>query len=259
MPYFRVDDKLHSHRKTMRASVPAMGLWVLAASWCMDQLTDGWVPSYAARRLDPDAVAHAAELVAAGYWHPETRDGDEGWLFHEWDEWQHSAEYLLERRRRNAERMAGKRAQVRTPAVAPAPAAKPATSRKSPARPEDTPGWTEFWQTYPKRVGKAAAVKAYAKAVRAAGESDDVQAAAVILAALRAAVAGWRHAETDPQFIPNPTTWLNQGRWEDEQLPGVPSAPAARRATLNQCDDTAAHPRHQWEQGANLFHCQGAA
>lgn len=268
MSWFRVDDKLHSHRKTMRCSVAAIGLWVLAASWSRDQETDGWVPSYAALRLDREAEQHAAELVGAGYWHPESRGGDDGWVFHEWDEWQHSDGYLAERRRRNAERMAEKRAQEARekgdePAADPTPRPERAKPRKAPARPEDTPGWAEFWQTYPKRVGKAAAVKAYAKAVHAVGETDDVQSAAVILAALRAAVAGWKHAETDPQFIPHPATWLNQGRWEDEQLPGVP-APTARRATLNQCDnphavwpDGSDHTRHQWERGANLFHCQG--
>lgn len=44
MAWFKVDDKLHSHPKRYRASLRAMGLWVLAGSWCSDQLTDGVIP-----------------------------------------------------------------------------------------------------------------------------------------------------------------------------------------------------------------------
>ena len=30
----------------------------------------------------------------------------------------------------------------------------------------------------------------------------------------------WRHNKTEKQFIPHPSTWLNQRRWEDEiELP----------------------------------------
>lgn len=45
MAWFKVDDKLHSHPKLYRASLRAMGLWVLAGSWCSDQLTDGVLAS----------------------------------------------------------------------------------------------------------------------------------------------------------------------------------------------------------------------
>lgn len=86
MPWFKVDDKLHSHRKVIRAGIPAMGLWVVAGSWCADQLGDGFVPDYVAERLDPDFAEHAAALVSAKLWIAGEKDGESGWYFHQWSD-----------------------------------------------------------------------------------------------------------------------------------------------------------------------------
>jgi uncharacterized protein YdaU (DUF1376 family) len=66
------------------------------------------------------------------------------------------------------------------------------------------PNFQDFWSAYPRKAGKAAAERAWAKAMR-------VTTAEAIGAALRA--AKW---PDDPQYIPHPATWLNQGRWDDE-------------------------------------------
>jgi hypothetical protein len=66
-----------------------------------------------------------------------------------------------------------------------------------------------FWAAYPKRVGKDAAAKSFAGAMKRIPSAEPL---AVILAGLERALPGW----DDPQFIPNPATWLNQGRWEDD-------------------------------------------
>lgn len=68
----------------------------------------------------------------------------------------------------------------------------------------------ELWQVYPRRVGKEAARKAFAKASRSADPAVIIEAARVFAA--------------DPnlpekQFVPHPATWLNRGSWEDEPLP----------------------------------------
>lgn len=105
MPWFKVDDGLHAHKKAVRAGVPAMGLWVLAGTWCADQLTDGWVPDYIAARLDPNYEEHAASLVRAGLWLALEQDGEQGWLFHQWDEHQPSAKSVIEKRDEAKERM----------------------------------------------------------------------------------------------------------------------------------------------------------
>lgn len=69
-------------------------------------------------------------------------------------------------------------------------------------------GFEEFWQAYPKKVGKDAAHKSWLK-VKA--RIDDVLKAL----AWQKESDQWRRS--DGQFIPNPATYLNQGRWQDEQ------------------------------------------
>lgn len=65
----------------------------------------------------------------------------------------------------------------------------------------------EFWTIAPRKRGKGAARKAYAKALTIADEDE-------ILTGTRR----WRQESIgkDPAFICHPATWLNQERWEDE-------------------------------------------
>lgn len=100
MPWFRVDDQLHAHPKPNRAGLAAMGLWTLAGSHCMSYLTDGvverwWVES------KPRGVKLAARLVAAGLWH----EHPDGWVFHDWEEFQPTREQILAERGAAVERM----------------------------------------------------------------------------------------------------------------------------------------------------------
>jgi hypothetical protein len=66
----------------------------------------------------------------------------------------------------------------------------------------------EFWSTYPRKVGKANAIKAFAKL-----KPDKPTLQAMLQAIERMQVSG---ALRDPQFIPHPATWLNGRRWEDD-------------------------------------------
>lgn len=65
----------------------------------------------------------------------------------------------------------------------------------------------KFWSAYPKKVGKQAAAKAFKKV--------DVPLD-VLMTALdqQKQMAQWK--KDGGQYIPNPATWLNQRRWEDE-------------------------------------------
>lgn len=69
-------------------------------------------------------------------------------------------------------------------------------------------GFMEFWQAYPRKVGKGAAEKAWAKA------SPDLQAVLTALA-WQTKQDGW--TKDGGAFIPHPGTYLNQRRWEDEK------------------------------------------
>jgi uncharacterized protein YdaU (DUF1376 family) len=69
----------------------------------------------------------------------------------------------------------------------------------------------QFWAAYPRKVGKAAAIKAL-ETIRKRGAVPFDR----VLAGLRAFVA----TNPDPQFTPHPLTWLHQGRWDDELAGG---------------------------------------
>lgn len=70
--------------------------------------------------------------------------------------------------------------------------------------------FSEFWTAYPRKQGKQAARKAFGKARKAASLRD-------IATGLNAHIAVWPEA-SDPRakYIPHASTWLNEGRWEDE-------------------------------------------
>lgn len=85
MTWFRVDDGLHSHPKVLAlfdggCAGEALGLWLLAGSWCSAQLTDGRVPASAVRRLG-FGLSAAHELVRVGLW---TQAEDGAFVFHDW-------------------------------------------------------------------------------------------------------------------------------------------------------------------------------
>lgn len=92
MAWFKVDDKLHVHRKTRRAltsdptkklDAAAMGLWVLAGSWCSQNSDNtGWIPEHELDRWDDNWQPLAGRLVDAKFWKPETVQGEPGYAFH---------------------------------------------------------------------------------------------------------------------------------------------------------------------------------
>lgn len=94
--WMKVDDGLHAHRKTRavtkshadkgRDAAP-MGLWVLAGSWAAQNSTDGWVPEDELDRWDSGWKALARRLVEAGYWWPSDRDGEPGFGFTDWHDY----------------------------------------------------------------------------------------------------------------------------------------------------------------------------
>ena len=99
MPWFKVDDGLAFHAKTVAAGNAAMGLWVRAGAWSAQQLFDGVVPGHIAALLG--TPQQAARLVRVGLWHTTS----DGFLFHEWDERNPKKEVIEEERAAARERM----------------------------------------------------------------------------------------------------------------------------------------------------------
>lgn len=65
-----------------------------------------------------------------------------------------------------------------------------------------------FWKEYPRKVSKRMALKAWQKL-------DFIDQTAA-LEAITQHKAYWQAKEIETDFIPHASTWLNQGRWEDE-------------------------------------------
>lgn len=97
----KVDDGLHAHRKTRavtkshpekRRDAAPMGLWVLAGSWSALHATDGWVPEDELDRWDDDWPELIARLISAGYWWTHERDGEPGYGFTDWHDYNDPAD-----------------------------------------------------------------------------------------------------------------------------------------------------------------------
>lgn len=80
--------------------------------------------------------------------------------------------------------------------------------------------FSRFWEAYPKKVGKQAAEKAFRR-VNVPLET--------LLTAIERQKRGDRWSRENGRYIPNPATWLNQGRWEDEESDVPPPEPETER------------------------------
>jgi len=96
------------------------------------------------------------------------------------------------------------------------PSKRPASDHKQEGeeRKEDkniySEGFLDFWNAYPRKVGKGAAFKAY-QAIKAKPPE------AVLLNAVARQAQSPKWHEESGRWIPHPQTWLNQRRWEDEE------------------------------------------
>ncbi len=77
-----------------------------------------------------------------------------------------------------------------------------------------------FWSVYPKKVGKQAARKAFEKVPGSAYPK--------LIPAVEEQKQSLQWQREGGRFIPNPATWLNQGRWDDEVAGGREKSRAAQ-------------------------------
>lgn len=79
-------------------------------------------------------------------------------------------------------------------------------------------GFDRFWAAYPRKVGKGAAERSF----------ERIRPDAALLDGMLRAIESQRQSDAWLRgYIPNPATWLNQRRWEDE--PDGVAAPAAQQ------------------------------
>lgn len=82
------------------------------------------------------------------------------------------------------------------------------------ARTSTETAFDEFWAVYPKKVGKKDAFKAFQKV--------PVSERPLLIPAVERQKQSRQWQKDGGQFIPNPSTWLNQGRWLDEEVEQKP-------------------------------------
>lgn len=238
MPWFKVDDGFHRSKKVRRLSkdkVMAVGVWTLAGDWSADNLTDGFVPWEIIDEWDPKRRL-SQRLFDVGLWDVAEHDGEAGIQFHDWADYQPTAEQVKAERAAAAERQRkardSRRASRGSHAVTPIATdgvtesvthnGSNGVSSDAPTRPDPTKrkdsltaarrarvdqAFDDFWAAYPRKVGKDAARKAWTKAALATSTVQIIEGAKNY--------AGQREGE-DSQFTAHPATWLNAGRWDDE-------------------------------------------
>lgn len=227
MPWFKVDDGFTESRKVKaiprKDRFQALGLWLTAGNFAAKELTDGHIPTYYLEDIfAPEELIEI--LISVGLW---DRDAEGEIWFHDWCEYQPSATAYREKQ----EKLKAKRSEDGKVAAAKrwhkepnaAPIGLPIESAKVQNAPEPEPepepftsnevntygdlAFDEFWSFYPRKIGKGGAKKTWQKITRRVKPEVIVE--------------GARRMASDPnlpetQFIPHPSTWLNEGRWDDE-------------------------------------------
>lgn len=112
MPWFKVDDTLHSHPKARRVPLAAVGLWTMCGSHCMSYKTNGFAPDWLILSF-PRGKSLADALVREGLWSPAKKDDENGYQFHDWLHYQQSAEEIERDREHNRQRQRDFRARLR--------------------------------------------------------------------------------------------------------------------------------------------------
>ena len=104
--FTRLDDHFWAHPKVLNCSDGALALWVRALSWVGFQLTDGFVPHQCLRLLR-GRKRDADRLVEAGLWVRGECDGQLGYWFHDFTDWNNAAtrEEVEKRRKRGHDRV----------------------------------------------------------------------------------------------------------------------------------------------------------
>ncbi len=96
------------------------------------------------------------------------------------------------------------------PIPIPNPIPNPHIENTADKPPVSSGSFERFWSAYPKKVGKQAAKKVFSRV------KEPVE---TLLTAIERQKCSIQWSRDNGQYIPNPATWLNQGRWEDELEP----------------------------------------
>lgn len=281
MTWVKLDDGFYDHPKVEDLTLAAVGLWTLCASYCGKHLSNGYVSYARVSRLGgtDDLID---ELVDAGLWeHTDRgiqfhdwdkyqptrqsvedkraqdrerqrkyrRDKGSGQYTSRRESQQVSHHVSQRDTQRDSRTESQRESQVESHHPDPTRPARPDPNENTcpPAPPVGVrvTRFDEFWEAYPRKVGKQKARAKYAAAVKRSQSEDTV-------------IEGARRLAADPnlpeqKFIPHPTTWLERDGWDDEPLPPPFEWSRSERnyqRGLALAEETASHG---WELQENPF------
>lgn len=191
----------------------AIVLHLACIAYAKQHGTDGRVPMRLAMRR---ACAEQCDLDACIELGIIRMDGDAHLMVHDYTRHQGTAEADQTRsdKARRAAQARWDRAQRTASSNAPSTAGSNATrnaEREEKSRTHASPAgdaqFDEWWQAYPRKIGKGQARKAYKTAAKKTDHASLLAAAVSFAQKTKGA---------DPKFIAHPTTWLNGERWDDQ-------------------------------------------
>lgn len=130
------------------------------------------------------------------------------------------------------------RAYSPTPNTSPSPIPFPGAPEPPALIPaQGSPGFDEFWKTYPRHEAKPRARKAWDSALKRGANPQ------VVIDGARRHAEGHAAANTEEGFIPHPATWLNNDRWNDPPpKPKAAQSAAANHQTYRDANASAFRP-----------------
>jgi len=203
MPWFKVDDRFWSHPVTSELSDAATALWIRAGSWSACHLTDGEIPKSKLKAFGSRMRA-AQELVDAGLWSYSATS--ETFSIQNWARYQPEKASVLKKREDTKKRVNDWRTGKSNAVTESVSNTSPDPTRTQPNKTKALM-FDEFWELWPRKEGKANALKAYEKALSKISEDN-------LLSLTRAYALSPNRPEV--KFVPHAATWLNGERWSDE-------------------------------------------
>lgn len=239
MIWFRFYNEVLNDPKCQRLAPALFKHWVNLLCLANQEPTRGTLPAipdiaFALRLTEPKVQKILSDLTEAGLLDPVD---DETLQMHGWSSRQRVSDDVAQRvskhRERNDPEPLPKQKSNVTDTLPHARATEADTDTDTekginpPNPPETVKSQTiheqrfdQFWTAYPKRVGKDAARRWWLKA------KPDAALLATMLNAIEVQKLSPQWCRDGGQFIPNPATWLGQGRWNDEPHVDVPASGA---------------------------------
>lgn len=245
-PYAPLSSTYYQDDAIAEAGEAAELLYLRGLAFCASRPEqDGFISTMQLARFVgvgmPDALERARRLVDVDLW----EQVENGYVIRSWLRWNKSADELGRYRAKDRDRKrktedgsddesesetvsdripSGLRAEgvsdsatasdthitslhITSPSSPPAP--RPGAGDPKPGSDDDA-DWCKFWATYPRRVGKAEARKAWAKAIKGRHDPEKI----ISGASRYAAEVTRRRAPIDK--IKHPQGWLTGERWNDD-------------------------------------------